>query len=252
MGWICLGPMVHGGDGGWSWWPLAHFASGATSPAAVGVHQRPSAIPWWHRAFLIPSVSLSFLLRLRLLFFSISTVKRVSLLPFLLATGVYWEEGRDAGLNRSYTNSPRLTAPPWTPRRGTGHCFGESAPPPQTTSCTPHRRPVCSQHPPLCTQPVLCLFTTFCLPSSHEDEPLPHPARCSNAGCAQLTPVQMRGATVAAALSSHGLGEPWHHPGTRVAPSCLCPGTVLPLSSYGWPSKDGDSGPCAWPMPIWH
>lgn len=147
MGWICLGPMVHGGDGGWSWWPLAHFASGATSPAAVGVHQRPSAIPWWHRAFLIPSVSLSFLLPLRLLFFSISTVKRVSLLPFLLAAGVYWEEGRDAGLNRSYTNSPRLTAPPWTPRRGTGHCFGESAPPPQTTSCTPRRHPVCSQHP---------------------------------------------------------------------------------------------------------
>lgn len=35
---------------------------------------------------------------------------------------------------------------------------------------------------------------------------------------------------MAAALSSHGLGESWHHPGTMVAPSCLCPGTVLALS----------------------
>lgn len=43
----------------------------ATSPAAVGVHPRPSVIPWWHRAFLTPSVSLSFLLGL-LVFFPIS------------------------------------------------------------------------------------------------------------------------------------------------------------------------------------
>lgn len=151
MGWHYYGLMVHGGDGGWSC--MAHFASGATSPAAVGVHPRPSAIPWWHRAFLTPSVSLSFLLCLLPVFFSISTVKRVSPLP-LSAAGASWEGRGGTGLNRSHINSPRLTAPPWAPR-------GEQDIVPGSL----HLPPDCSLHP----LPAPCL-----LPAS----PCLHPA-CS-------------------------------------------------------------------------
>lgn len=57
---------------------------------------------------------------------------------------------------------------------------------------------------------------------------------------------------MAAASLAHGLGEPWHHASTMAAPSWLCPGTILALSCYAWPGQDGDSGPCAWPMPTQH
>lgn len=155
--------------------------------------------------------------------FPISTVICVSPLPFPPAAGVHWEKERDIGLNRSHTNSGWwLTAPSWAPRQGTAHCSGESAPPPMLLPAVL----ACSLPAPC----IICLLTLSCLAPSHGDEPLPHPAKCSNTGWAQLTPIQIRRVTVAAASSAHGLGEPWHHPGTMVAPSWLCPGTILALS----------------------
>lgn len=165
MGWHYYGLMVHGGDGGWSWWPLAHFASGATSPAAVGVHLRPSAIPWWHRAFLTPSVSLSFLLCLLLVFFSISTVKRVSPLP-LSAAGASWEGRGGTGLNRSHINSPRLTAPPWAPRGEQAIVPGSLHPPSRLLPASL----ACSLPAPCIPLPTSCLFPAF---SPHPVQPHP-------------------------------------------------------------------------------
>lgn len=163
MGWHYYGLMVHGGDGGWSC--MAHFASGATSPAAVGVHLRPSAIPWWHRAFLTPSVSLSFLLCLLPVFFSISTVKRVSPLP-LSAAGASWEGRGGTGLNRSHINSPRLTAPPWAPRGEQAIVPGSLHPPFRLLPASL----ACSLPAPCIPLPTSCLFPAF---SPHPVQPHP-------------------------------------------------------------------------------
>lgn len=153
-------------NGAWWGWRVVMVASGSLYQCC---HQ-PNYSWCPSKAFSYPLVaqSLPYSFSLPLLsslsspgvFFSISTVKRVSHLPFPPSTGRHQEGGRDTGLNRSHTNSPRLTAPPWAPRQGTDHCSGESAP--QTAPCTP-----CL--PPASPKPIPCLLSPSCLAPSHKD-----------------------------------------------------------------------------------